>query len=144
LHFNLTHTDGLVAMAVCRHPRVGIDAEKLKVPPLAVVERFFSPAEAAQLRALPPESQPRRFMQLWTLKEAYLKAVGTGLAGGLGRMSFIFDATEEFHFERACDPDAARWQFSQYALGTHLLGLALLPDVAAPRLTLTWREFRAP
>nr|AFB69891.1 PPTase3 [uncultured bacterium] len=43
LHFNLAHTDGVVAMAVCRHPRVGVDVEKVGRAPLAVAERYFSP-----------------------------------------------------------------------------------------------------
>lgn len=144
LHFNLSHTEDLVALAVCRHVCVGIDVEKLGPVSLAVAERFFSAAEVAQLRALPADSQPRRFMQLWTLKEAYLKAVGTGLAGGLGRMSFLFETTGEFRFERPEDADAARWQFRQYAIDEHSLGLAVLPDSTDPRLTVTWRKFRTP
>lgn len=144
LHFNLAHTEGLVAMAVCRHALVGVDVEKLGRAPLAVVDRYFSAAEAGQLRALPPEAQPRRFVQLWTLKEAYLKAVGTGLAGGLGRMSFLFDAVEQFRFERADDRDAPRWQFRQFEPGPdHLLGVAVLPAAGSGMLTVTLREFRA-
>jgi 4'-phosphopantetheinyl transferase len=145
LHFNIAHTGGLVAMAVCRHSRVGVDAEKLGRAPLAVVERYFSAAEASQLRALPTDAQPRRFVQLWTLKEAYLKAVGRGLAGGLGRMSFHFDAAGQFRFERDDDPDAARWQFRQFdASPQHLLALAVLPGTDDAPLAVTLREFRAP
>lgn len=144
LHFNLAHTDGVVAMAVCRHARVGVDVEKVGRAPLAVAERYFSPAEAAQLRALPPDAQPRRFVRLWTLKEAYLKAVGTGLAGGLGRMSFVFGTEEDFHFERADDADAARWQFHQVEIDAyHVLALAVLPLAGDARLSVTLREFRA-
>ena len=143
LHFNLAHTDGVVAMAVCRHPRVGVDVEKVGRAPLAVAERYFSPEEVAQLHALPAKAQPRRFLQLWTLKEAYLKAIGTGLAGGLGRMSFVFGTAEDFRFERADDADAARWQFRQYELGEHhTLGLAVLPRAGDARLDVTLREFR--
>jgi 4'-phosphopantetheinyl transferase len=145
LHFNIAHTEGLVAMAVCRHARVGIDVEKRGRAPLAVVERYFSPAEASQLRGLPPEAQPRRFVQLWTLKEAYLKAVGLGLAGGLGRMSFHFDASDRFRFERDDDADAARWQFSQFEPGVgYLLALAVLPQTGHVPLTVTLRDFHAP
>ena len=145
LHFNLAHTDGLVAMAVCRHARVGVDVEKLGRAPLAVAERYFSAAEVAQLRALPPEAQPRRFVQLWTLKEAYLKAIGTGLAGGLGRMSFrVRCRPENFRFERADDPDAARWQFRQFEIGAaapaRACGAAARGRCAA--LDVTLREFR--
>jgi 4'-phosphopantetheinyl transferase len=143
LHFNLAHTEGVVAMAVCRHACVGVDVEKLGRAPLAVADRYFSAAETAQLRALPVDAQPRRFVQLWTLKEAYLKAIGTGLAGGLGRMSFVFGPAEDFRFERADDADAARWQFSRFEIGVqHLLALAVLPRGGA-RLSVTLREFRA-
>lgn len=144
LQFNLTHTDGVVAMAVCRHARVGIDVEKVGHAPLAVADRYFSAAEATQLRALPLEAQPRRFVRLWTLKEAYLKAVGTGLAGGLGRMSFVFGTDGVFHFQRAEDADASRWQFHQYEIGAqHMLGLAVLPRAGVAHLEVTLREFRA-
>jgi 4'-phosphopantetheinyl transferase len=144
LSFNLAHTHGVVAMAVCRHAGVGVDVEKLKAAPLAVAGRYFSPVEAAQLRALPDEAQSRRFMQLWTLKEAYLKAVGTGLAGGLGCMSFVFDTLEGFHFERADDANAARWQFRQFEIGAeHVLALAVLPHGSDAELVVTVREFRA-
>lgn len=143
LHFNLAHTDGVVAMAVCRHERVGVDVERLGRAPLAVAERYFSAPEVAQLRALPLEAQPRRFVRLWTLKEAYLKAMGTGLAGGLGRMTFAFETAGDFRFERADDADAARWQFSQFEIGAqHVLALAVLPRGDA-RLAVTLREFRA-
>jgi 4'-phosphopantetheinyl transferase len=144
LHFNIAHTEGLVAMAVCRGARVGVDVEKLGRAPLALVDRYFSTVEAAQLRGLPPEAQPRRFVQIWTLKEAYLKAVGIGLAGGLGRMTFRFDDAEGIRFERADDANAALWQFTQLEPGgAHVLGLAVLPDDGSSVMTVTLREFRA-
>jgi 4'-phosphopantetheinyl transferase len=143
LHFNIAHTEGVVAMAVCKHPRVGVDVEKIDRASLAVADRYFSAAEAAELRALPSDAQPRRFMRLWTLKEAYLKAIGTGLAGGLGRMSFLFETAESFHFERADDADAARWQFHQLEFGAeHVLALAVLPRGGDAPLEVTVREFR--
>jgi 4'-phosphopantetheinyl transferase len=145
LHFNIAHTAGLAVMAVCRHARVGVDVEKLRRAPLEVAERYFSAAEAAHLRALPPEAQTRRFLQVWTLKEAYLKAVGVGLAGGLGRMSFHLDAAEELRFESEDDADAARWQFSLYEPSVdHVLAVAVLPHEGNAPLTVTLREFRAP
>ena len=144
LHFNIAHTGGVVVMAVCQHPRVGVDVEKFGRVPLAVAERYFSAAEAAQLRALTSEAQPRRFLQLWTLKEAYLKAIGTGLAGGLGRMSFMFESAESFRFERADDADAARWQFHQFEIGAeHVLALAVLARGVDAPLEVRLREFRA-
>ena len=143
LYFNLSHTEGLVAMAVCRHARVGVDVEKMDRAPLDVAERYFSAAEIAQLRALPAEEQSRHFLRLWTLKEAWLKAIGTGISGGLDQMSIIFSSSGEFRFERAEDDDAARWQFSQFEIGQeHVLALAVLPKSDVTRTRVTLREFR--
>jgi 4'-phosphopantetheinyl transferase len=142
LHFNLSHTEGLVAMAVCRHARVGIDVEKMHRAPLDVAERYFSAAEIAQLRVLPAEEQSRHFLRLWTLKEAWLKAIGTGISGGLDQMSIIFSSADEFTFERADDGDAARWRFSQFEIGQeHVLALAVLPPSGITCSRVTLREF---
>jgi 4'-phosphopantetheinyl transferase len=127
LDFNIAHTRGLVAIAAARGMRVGIDVESFeRRRSLQIARRYFSEREIAGLEALPPEAQPRRFIELWTLKEAYLKAVGSGIAGGLGSMTF---ETGEggIRFERPSDPDAARWRFHQQPVGnSHLLALAWL------------------
>jgi 4'-phosphopantetheinyl transferase len=143
LHFNLSHTEGLVAMAVCRHSHVGVDVEKRGRVRLAVADRYFSTREAEQLRALPLEEQPRRFLRLWTLKEAYLKAIGTGIVGGLGRFSMLFSSAGEFRFEREDGGDAAGWQFRQFEIGNdHVLAFAVLPPADVTHLRLMPREFR--
>ena len=82
LRFNLSHTRELVACAVTIDADVGVDVE-LESPhadlvPLA--ETVFSEAEFAAFRGLPPELRRERFYATWTLKEAYLKARGLGLA----------------------------------------------------------------
>lgn len=142
LHFNLSHTKGLVAMAVCRHARVGVDVEKWGRAPLDVAERYFSAAEIAQLLALPAEEQSRHFLRLWTLKESYLKATGAGIAGGLDQMSMIFSSADEFRFECADDGDAGRWVFRQFEIGQgHLLALAVLPPADITRTRVALREF---
>lgn len=82
LHFNVAHSDGLALFAVGRGRRIGVDLERLR-PELAserIAEQFFSPREVAVLRALPTDVQPEAFFNCWTRKEAYLKAIGNGLA----------------------------------------------------------------
>lgn len=140
LDFNIAHTAGLVVMAAGRGLRVGIDVEAFaRRRNLEIARRYFSPREIAGLRALPPADQPRRFLELWTLKEAYLKAIGMGISGGLGSMTFDLGAGG-ISFERVADPDAARWKFHQRKVGeTHLVALACKPGVTDSAL-VTWHE----
>lgn len=86
--FNLSHTDGLAVVAVGPHD-VGIDAEPLAHGGdlLDTVLRAFAPAEIAALRALPAERHAHRAVELWTVKEAYLKGLGTGIARHLDRFT---------------------------------------------------------
>jgi 4'-phosphopantetheinyl transferase len=88
LHFNVSHSHGLALFAVTRHGPVGVDVERVRPFPndLDLAERFFCPPEARALRALAPEARREAFFHVWTRKEAYLKASGTGLAGGLERV----------------------------------------------------------
>jgi 4'-phosphopantetheinyl transferase len=143
LVFNLAHTRGLVVLAVARAATLGIDAEvhDEKVP-LEVARRFFSPVEVAGLESLPEDAQPRRFLRLWTLKESYLKAVGTGIAGGLDRMTFRIDDEGACTFERADDTQAGRWSFSQFDIDArHFVALAQLPARESPAGAIEWHEF---
>jgi 4'-phosphopantetheinyl transferase len=140
--FNLAHTAGLVAMVVGRDALLGVDVETSGRVSLPVARRYFSPTEIAQLDAEPEDARPRRFLQLWTLKEAYLKATGSGIAGGLGRMTFAFDPAGGISFERADDARAADWRFRQFDLaGTHWLSVAALPGQAVESLPVTLRVF---
>lgn len=70
---------GLAALAIA-DCRVGLDIEKRGERPQwdRIARRFFSEDE---YRAV--ADSPTRFLELWTLKEAYLKALGLGLPGGL-------------------------------------------------------------
>ena len=82
LRFNLSHSAGLALIAVSLGFDIGVDVEHLsrKVGQMKdLAKRFFAPGEYEQLCALPREEQRRAFFCCWTRKEAYLKAVGTGL-----------------------------------------------------------------
>lgn len=93
LRFNLAHTRGLVCCAVAKGLPLGIDAECRRPLPdaRAIAERFFAAEEAAAVAAAgPPGSaaEAATFHALWTLKEAYVKALGRGLSMGLGGFAF--------------------------------------------------------
>lgn len=80
-HFNLSHSGPWVVAA--EHPtEVGVDVEAIARRPLPVeafARRFLSPVEADDLLALPPERRLVHLLDLWTLKESYVKALGDGL-----------------------------------------------------------------
>jgi 4'-phosphopantetheinyl transferase len=144
LHFNVAHTPGMVVMAVGSVPRLGVDVEASDKPvPLPVARRYFSAREAAALDALPPEARPRRFLRLWTLKEAYLKAVGEGLPGGLDRMTFTLDDGAGIGFEHDDDPQAARWSFHEFSQDGFRVALAFLDPAAVRAAEVRLREYRA-
>ncbi|HEX6770439.1 MAG TPA: 4'-phosphopantetheinyl transferase superfamily protein [Acidobacteriaceae bacterium] len=95
LHFNLSHSNGLAVVAVASECPIGIDLECLR--PLAdmqeIAGRYFCPEEAVELLALAPPLQQRAFFSCWTRKEAFIKAIGDGLACPLDsfRVSFLPD-----------------------------------------------------
>jgi phosphopantetheinyl transferase len=66
---------------VCLGGAVGVDVEEVDRPldHLAIARRFFTPPERAELESLTPASARRRFFEMWTWKEAVLKAAGAGL-----------------------------------------------------------------
>lgn len=85
-----SHSGEGLLMALAPELRVGIDLELLRPRPRAQVlaDRFFAPAEAAVLAALPQEQREPAFVRLWCAKEAVLKAHGQGLSFGLHRLVF--------------------------------------------------------
>lgn len=118
LRFNLSHTHGLIAVAVCRRYYIGVDVECALGPSenlLDVAARFFSPLETAVLGRLPSGERGRRFLQIWTLKEAYVKARGLGLSMPLDAFSFDFgnDSTPAIRIDPSLRDDAGAWRFLQ-------------------------------
>jgi 4'-phosphopantetheinyl transferase len=111
LVFNLTHTRGLVACAIARQTTVGIDVEWVNrsADVQNVSERCFSEDEQRMLAACPSEARPDRFTELWTLKEAVVKAVGTGMPPSLDRWSFRFVGDTDIRLNGTVS-DRADWQ----------------------------------
>ena len=91
LCFNVSHSQGLAVYAIALNRSVGIDLEYFRhIPDVQqLAERFFSPSESAIIKDLPKPQQQELFFRFWTIKEAYLKATGEGLAG-LGSIAVSF------------------------------------------------------
>ncbi len=116
LRFNLSHTPGMLAIVVNRSFDAGVDTEGIgRVGDLAAMARTsFSDAEQVALLALPSAEQLRRFTQTWTLKESFIKAMGTGLTTPLRSFSFDLSTPGSIGFDcaPALDSNPSAWSFS--------------------------------
>lgn len=88
LHFNMSHSADKIAVAVT-HSEVGIDVEQTRRVNFRVAERFFSASEISDLMALPEEERQEYFFTLWTIKESFLKAIGSGLTRSLNTFTVM-------------------------------------------------------
>jgi 4'-phosphopantetheinyl transferase len=130
LCFNISHTRGLIALAVAQRREVGVDVENVRTREIEIeiADRFFARAEVAELATVPPERQQDRFFEYWTFKESYIKARGMGLSIPLGRFSFHYphERAVQLAVEPELGDDAARWGFWQYRpTAEHLLALCV-------------------
>jgi len=78
--FNLSHGGGMGLVAVCAGREVGVDVERVREVAGLAADRCFSPFERASLKAVAPRLRLEAFYACWTRKEAFLKALGDGLA----------------------------------------------------------------
>ncbi|MDT0612733.1 4'-phosphopantetheinyl transferase family protein [Streptomyces lancefieldiae] len=124
IELSLSHTGDLMAVGLSRIGRIGVDVEPADRPVrLELLEtQVFTPAEARELAELPEGERRAHALRLWTLKEAYSKALGQGLRFGF----------KEFGFSggRLSTPDGSvvtdgEWGFATYpAMDRYLLSVA--------------------
>lgn len=95
LQFNLSHSDRALLIGLSRAQPLGVDIEGRPRPRpyLELARRYFTDAESSALAALPADRLVPAFLNLWSAKEAMLKAIGRGIAFGLDRVGFELDAS---------------------------------------------------
>ncbi|MBY6240519.1 4'-phosphopantetheinyl transferase superfamily protein [Methylosinus sp. Sm6] len=126
LEFNLSHTDGAVACAVTSGRPVGVDIEGTHrdIDLLALARSYFAGAEVALLESLAEERRAAAFFQLWTLKEAYVKARGDGLSLAFDRFAFSLDPIR-IDLPDAAPAEPSLWRFSSILVARgHRLSVA--------------------
>src|SRR6516165_2909080 len=141
-YFNLSHCRGRVACAVSTDLELGIDVENVSQhAPLELAERYFAEEEGRWLRDLPQRQQSLGFFRLWTLKEAFVKATGRGLAESLQNFAVSFEPLcVTFHNPELGDANA--WRFDQRLLaGEHLMALAWRVDTQEATVSVTEMRF---
>jgi 4'-phosphopantetheinyl transferase len=144
IRFNLSNTRGLIACLVALDRDVGVDVEDTErsSATVEIADRFFSPSEVRALHAQPESNQRARFFEYWTLKEAYIKARGMGLAIPLDQFSFHLDDGPEIRisFDPRLGDDPGVWQFAQFRPSARHAMAAALRKGDGPPLTIELRE----
>lgn len=97
--FNISHSGDYVVCAVSDR-EIGIDIEKRAKARMEVAGRFFHGEEVAQLKMLEEDKQDQLFFNYWSVKESFLKYIGTGLARPLNSFIVSFSGGGVSLFER--------------------------------------------
>lgn len=134
LEFNMSHSLGCAVVGVTRDSALGVDVEAVEriTDIRAIAERNFAEEERAQLFALAEAEQVEGFYRIWTRKEAYIKAVGTGLGHALDRFAVTVEPDPCAFIHIDGDRSAAN-QWSLLHLQPPRGSSAFVGAVAAPR-----------
>ena len=113
LHFNLSHTHGLVACIVTATPDCGVDVESVsRVNYRDFLPTVLAASEASHLAGLPEEQRADRFLEIWTRKEAYVKGRGLGLTVPLREIAFTYaENAPRCTLGPALHDDGDAWRF---------------------------------
>ena len=144
LAFSLAHTRGLAVVAVAKRMDLGVDCERQDrtVDAAKLIQRFYTLEERRALEPLAPEVMTHRFFLHWTLKEATLKALGTGLSPALSTIAFRLTGDGPSRIDPlGMAKEENRWH---WAVLTPLMPyVAAIGILAAPGKTVTLRTCRA-
>jgi len=149
LRFNISHTRGLVACALTTKHDIGVDVEWPARANMieTIAEKKFSNPEFSYFKASPLAEQRRVFFSFWTLKEAYIKAIGKGLSEPLDSFAFDLDTLEIAFLRNNGNSDC--WGFDLFTPSDdHLCALCVASPADAPqnikRRHLGWDDLDAP
>ncbi len=141
VHFNLAHAEGIALLAVSTLGEVGVDVERVQPMPDAevIAETHFAEGEREGLRRLQPARVDSGFFSCWTRKEAYVKAVGSGLAMPLEDFEVTLSPDDPPRFVHIGGDESAATEWSLHSLAP-APGYTGAVAIRAPEITLScWR-----
>ena len=144
IEFNLSHSHERLVLAVAKRA-VGVDVEYARRPVdhARVAGRFFCQSEVGELRSLPEAQQRLAFFAAWTRKEAFLKAIGTGLSAGLDQVVVSLRPGEAAQIRSLRDNlgESGDWRLETIPMGADYVAAVC---AAADDWRMRWREWRGP
>ncbi len=120
LHFNVSHSAGMLLLAVAWDAPLGIDVERIKprMDHERIARRFFSPHEVDVFLALPEDERMPGFFRCWTRKEAFIKARGAGFTFPLRDFDVSLEpGVPQLLAVRSAGDDAANWRMHDLDVG---------------------------
>lgn len=112
LDFNLSHSKGMIAFAIGEKCSIGLDIEKIDSVNQNIARRYFHPFEISWIEEKPQPYQDILSCSLWTLKEAFGKAIGIGIVPVLKEPVFIIRKRSiTFYENNKFDEHPRNWTF---------------------------------
>lgn len=129
LHFNISHTDNLLLVAVANFPEIGIDIEVIKPRNNldGLARRCFTASEFQVWRQLSLSQSLDTFYRLWTKKEAFVKAIGRGIALGLEQCEVETDKGGQLRMIPAAYGAASDWKITEITVSTNACAALVTP-----------------
>ncbi len=137
--FNVSHGGGFCALAVGDVECVGVDIEAVPSSADDLAESVFSSGEARQFAALPAAARLPALIRAWVAKEAYLKATGEGLGGGIDSLELDLqpDATIKPIAIRGSRQALSHWHFHGFDVDDRVFGaVAIKADIQFAKLNI--------
>ena len=128
IDFNLSHAGNQMLLGVTHGRMIGVDIEtrNRRTEPEAIARRFFSPHEVEQLLQFPIQQRGAAFLRCWVRKEAYVKALGTGIGGGL--QNFAVSLADCAITSLLWPGDAGDWTFYDVDVGPEYVASVATPS----------------
>lgn len=126
IEFNMSHSGGIVLIALAQHIPIGVDVEVLRPMPerAVIVRRYFHPGETADFAGVPPADSEAAFFRCWSRKEAVVKALGLGMSLDLHRyrVACLPGAKAEVLALEGDDAPQKNWSLIDLHLGPRHVG----------------------
>ena len=137
LRFNLSHSGDLMILAIAMNLELGVDVELIntQLEWSQIAANYFNEYEMQAIAGLPTKiDQLRAFYRVWTIKEAYLKARGDGMIGGLDKVviNLAQGAPEIFLALPGGEDEKRRWQAKLFRPATGACGAVVAQQGQSP------------
>ena len=134
VRFNVSHTDDVAVYAFSSGHEIGVDVECVRALGDAedIAARFFSRCENEAYLALDQDDRPQGFFNCWTRKEAFVKALGDGLAFPLDRFDVSLAPGEPARIlgVDGTPGDRCGWTLHSFVPGPGLIGAVVVQKLA--------------